>query len=565
MKKVIYICSIVTFTIFLSSCDSFLTIEPKGEASTNLMTSKDGINKLVIGTYAVLDGVPGTTGAGRWASAASNWVFGGVTSDNAYKGTNYGDQAPINRLEDFSAGAQNLYVENHWINLYEGISRANTTLSTMVDVTDMTAEEKAQVEAEMRFLRAHFYVELTRVHGPVPYIDENTEQPTSVPNDHLVWPEVEADLEFAINTLPPQQAQPGRPTSWAAKTYLAYVYMLQQRYADAKPLLDDVYANGPFTLMSDYQQNYLIAHNNNAESIFEIQYAVNDGSTSGDGANAGPGDSIIGGTFMGGSNFFQPTHSLVSAFRVNADGLPLLNDTYSEDDILTYDESGETVPYTDPVDPRLDHTVGRPGIPFLDWGVQDISWIRNPTNGGPYLSKKQMFLQSEEGELSQTIGRTFPNANNYRKFKLSHVILWLAECEVEVGSLARATDLVNEIRNRARQSDPVRFEDGTPAANYLVEPYPFDFPTKEYGRRAVRHETRIEFAMEGYRFYDLVRWGIAAEVMNNYLDVESSRRGYLNGTQFSEGQHGIWPIPQNQISISLDENGEPVLTQNPGY
>lgn len=564
MRKHIYI-PIVVLIVILTSCDNLLDVNPKGEASDVDMTNADGVEQLAIGTYAVLDGVPGTTGGGRWASAVSNWVFGGVTSDDAYKGTVYGDQNPINPLENFTVESQNKYVNDHWVNLYEGINRANTTLEVMANTEDMSAQRKEQLEAEMRFLRAHFYTELTRVHGPVPFIDENTENPATVPNDHLVWPEIEADLKFAMNTLTPDQDQPGRPTSWAAKTYLAYTYMFQQRYADAKPLLEDVYTNGPFSLMPDYQQNYLIAHNNNSESIFEIQYAVNDGSTAWDGANAGPGDSIIGGTFMGGSCFYQPTHSLVSAFRVDINGLPLLSDTFSEDDILPNDRSGETVAYTGPVDPRLDHTVGRPGVPFLDWGIQDISWIRDPGNGGPYLSKKQMFLKSEEGKLSQTTGRTFPNANNYRKFKLSQVILWLAEVEVEIGSLARATELVNEIRNRAKQSDPVTFADGTPAANYDVEPYPTPFPTKEYGREAVRHENRIEFAMEGFRFYDLVRWGIASEVMNNYLEVESTKRAYLSGSNFSEGKNEIWPIPQNQIDTSLDENGESVLTQNPNY
>ena len=176
-----------------------------------------------------------------------------------------------------------------------------------------------------------------------------------------------------------------------------------------------------------------------------------------------------------------------------------------------------------------------------------------------------MFLKSEQGSLSNTTGvRVFPNANNYRLFKLSNVIIWLAECEAEVGSLQTATTLVNLIRNRAKNSNVVRFVDGTPAANYKVEPYAATFPTKDYALKAIRHENRIEFAMEGIRFFELVRWGIAGPVMNNYLAVEGTKLAYNKGKVFNVGQHEIWPIPQRQINISV-KDGKSVLTQNPGY
>src|SRR5690606_24953047 len=231
-----------------------------------------------------------------------------------------------------------------------------------------------------------FYFELTIVHGKVPFIDIHTENPSHVPNDRLLWPEIEADMAFAKDNLPLVWEDKGRPTQWAAKTYLARIYLHQQKFAEAKVLLEDVYRNGGFLLMPSYEMNYMIAHNNNAESIFEIQYAVNDGF--GGSPNAGLGDGINGPHFMGSSGFFQPTHSLVSAFRVDEVGLPLLGDEYSVDDILPYSSSGSSVPYTGPVDPRLDHSIGRPGIPYLDWGVhQGDTWIRNVTNGGPYINK----------------------------------------------------------------------------------------------------------------------------------------------------------------------------------
>lgn len=552
---------------FLLSCEDILNVSPKGQPSSEQLANREGVEGLLIGVYSVINGDTNQLGGDRWASSVSNWVMGGVRSDDAYKGTVSGDQAPINALEGFFVDASNSYVNGHWRQMYAAIARVNEVFQFLDLAEDMTDDEKIHVEAQLRFIRAHFYVELVRVHGNVPWIDENTENPSTVPNDRPIWDEILSEFQFAVENLPHRQSQVGRPTEWAAKTYIGYVYLYRGMHEQAKPWFEDVYENGGFSLMPDYIENYLIAYNNNEESIFEIQAAVNTGSTGGDGANSLTGDSIIGMTFMGGSGFYQPSHNLVSAFRVNEDGLPeFLGETYSTDHFVEYDASGETVAYTDPVDPRLDHTIGRPGVPFLDWGIQEgYDWIRDPVNGGPYITKKQMFLQSESGSLSQSTGRTFPNANNYRKFKLSMVILWLAEIEVEEGNLQRAAELVNLIRARAQQSEVVRFANGTPAANYHIELYPEPFPNQEYARNAVRHEHRLELSMEGYRFHDLVRWGIAAETMNTYLSVEGNYMGYLNGRNFVGGQHEILPIPQTQIDLSLDENREPVLIQNPGY
>ena len=572
MKKIIFLTIILLAGLFYSCKNDWFEIKPKGQGSPETLTSKIGIDYLVTGTYAVVDGTHVGGGDGVvWASAVSNWVWGSIASDDAYKGSDYGDQATINPVEGFFADADNGYVDNHWEGLYDGVVRANDILKYLPETEDMSETEKIQAEAQAKFLRAHFYVELTLVHGKVPYIDENTETPKAVANDHILWPEIEADMKYAVENLPESWGDVGRATSWAAKTYLGRIYLLQGKYSEALPVLDDVYTNGPFELMESYEQNYMIAYNNNKESIFEIQYAANDGA---DGSpNAGWGDAL---TFPHGvagmgtcCGFFQPTHSLVSAYRVGDDGLPLLDDTYTEDDILPYDpntEEGEDIMYEGPVDPRLDHTVGRPGIPFLDWGIHlGDGWIRDVSNGGPYLYKKNMFKKSEKGLATTTGWATGVNPNNFRKFRLGHVILWLAECEAQVGTLQRATDLVNEIRNRAKGSNVVELDDGTPAANYLVEPYDDILESKEYAMKAIEQEERLEFAMEGLRFFDLVRWGMADEVINNYLDVEGTRMPHLSGKSFVAGKHENWPIPQTQIDLSVDESGTSVLEQTAGY
>lgn len=572
MKKIIFLTIILLAGLFYSCKNDWFEIKPKGQGSPETLTSKIGIDYLVTGAYAVVDGTHVGGGDGVvWASAVSNWVWGSIASDDAYKGSDYGDQATINPVEGFFADADNGYVDNHWEGLYDGVVRTNDILKYLPGTEDMSETEKIEAEAQAKFLRAHFYVELTLVHGKVPYIDENTETPKAVANDHLLWPEIEADMKFAAENLPESWGDVGRATRWAAKTYLGRIYLLQGKYSEALPVLDDVYTNGPFELMESYEQNYMIAYNNNKESIFEIQYAANDGA---DGSpNAGWGDALNfphGVAGMGTCcGFFQPTHSLVSAYRVGDDGLPLLDDTYTEDDILPYDPDitdDTDITYTDPVDPRLDHTVGRPGIPFLDWGVQvGDGWIRDVSNGGPYLYKKNMFKKSEKGLATTTGWATGVNPNNFRKFRLGHVILWLAECEAQVGTLQRATDLVNEIRNRAKGSNVVTLDDGTPAANYLVEPYDDIFESKEYAMKAIELEQRLEFAMEGLRFFDLVRWGMVDDVMNNYLDVEGTRMAHLSGKSFVAGKHENWPIPQTQIDLSVDESGASVLKQTDGY
>ena len=119
---------------------------------------------------------------------------------------------------------------------------------------------------------------------------------------------------------------------------------------------------------------------------------------------------------------------------------------------------------------------------------------------------------------------------------------------------------VNMVRNRAKTGEVVRFADGTPAANYVIEPYP-DFPDQEYARKAVRFERRLELALEGKRWYDLVRWGIAEEILNEYFLTEN--RPLLD--QFGAYKSDFLPIPGAQIDISRDDDGSPTLTQNPDY
>ena len=588
MKKLI-ILSVAVF-ISLSCSDSFFDLKPQGRASIEQLSTKNGVNALLIGAYSLLDGV-GAGNTGR-QSTISNYVFGGISSDDAVKGTDAGDQPEQSFIEQYNWLADNTYFLGKWWHSYDGVARANEVIQIVgsPEVKDMTEAEKAQVVAEARFLRAHYHFEAKKMWGNVPYIDDkiyvaSDPSSTKIPNTEDIWKKIEADLEFAANTLPAVQAQKGRATKWAAKTYLAKAKIFQKKWSEAKALLEDVYKNSGKKLVTNYHDNYKTATNNNSESIFEVQFSVNDGTT-GNNGNAGdnlnwPYSSTAPG--RGCCGFYQPSHNLVNAFKTSEDGLPLIGnaadgteDTYNKVD-LPNDQgisagTAFTLDKSIPVDPRLDWTVGRRGVNFLDWGTMPgSSWIRDQVYAGPFTGKKWMYYLAEENSSTHSTSKRSVN-NNYRLLKMSHVILWLAECEIELGNLDAAEGYVNLVRERAQKGS---VQD--PTVNYVVKPYPagtFTSRGADFARNATRMEQRLEFAMEGHRFFDLVRWGIAEKVLNKYAAEEAlpgkepsgrvfNKRGYMAGKTFTQ-KNNYYPLPQDEI-LNSQKDGKPTLVQNPGY
>ena len=588
MKKIIIL--LVAVFISFSCSDSFFDLKPQGRASLAQLSTKNGVNALLIGAYSLLDGV-GAGNTGR-QSTISNYVFGGISSDDAVKGTDAGDQPEQSFIEQYNWLADNTYFLGKWWHSYDGVARANEVIQIVgsPDVKDMTEAEKAQVVAEARFLRAHFHFEAKKMWGKVPYIDDkiykaSDPNSTKIPNTEDIWPKIEADFEFAANTLPAVQSQKGRASKWAAKAYLAKAKIFQKKWGDAKALLEDVYKNSGKKLVANYHDNYRTVTNNNSESIFEVQFSVNDGTT-GNNGNAGdnlnwPYSSTAPG--RGCCGFYQASHNLVNAFKTSEDGLPLIGnaadgteDTYNKVDLPNDQgisaDTAFTLDKSIPVDPRLDWTVGRRGVNFLDWGAMPGStWIRDQVYAGPFTGKKWMYYLAEENSTTHSTSKRNVN-NNYRLLKMSHVILWLAECEIELGNLAAAEGYVNMIRERAQKGS---VQD--PTVNYVVKPYPAGtFATKgaDFARNATRMEQRLEFAMEGHRFFDLVRWGIAEKVLNKYAAEEAApgkepsgrvfnKRGYMAGKTFTS-KNNYFPLPQDEI-LNSQKDGKPTLIQNTGY
>ena len=587
MKKILII---ILIGVSFSCSDSFFNIEPQGAASLASLSNKNGVNAVLIGAYSLLDGV-GAGNTGR-QSTISNYVFGGITSGDAVKGTDIGDQPEQEYIEQYNWLSDNTYFLGKWQHSYDGVARANEAiqLAGSPDVKDMTDAEKLQVVAEARFLRGHYHFEAKKMWNKVPYIDDKTyvasdPNSTKIPNDADIWAKIEGDFKFAADNLPAVQAQKGRASKWAAKTYLAKAMIFQKKWADAKTLLEDVLANSGKKLVPNYHENYRNITNNNVESIFEVEFSVNDG-TNGNNGNAGdnlnwpysansPGRGCCG--------FYLPSQNLVNAFKTTADGLPMIGnapdgtaDTYNQVDLPNdqglKSNQAFTLDKTVPVDPRLDWTVGRRGVSFLDWGMMPgYDWIRNQNYSGPYIGKKWMYYLADEGSTTHSTSKRNVN-NNYRLLKVSSVILWLAECEIELGNLASAEKYVNMIRNRAKTGS---VQDAS--VTYVVNPYPDGtFATKgaDFARNAVRMENRLEFAMEGHRFFDLVRWGIAEKYLNKYVAEESidgkdltgrtyNKRGYLKGKTFT-AKNAYFPLPNDEI-LNSQKDGKAVLVQNPGY
>lgn len=578
----------ISFSMFLSSCsEDFLDKPAFGSLSDKVLANEKGVNALLIGTYGALGGTTNYAalgGGNPWEATPSNWIYGDITGGDAHKGSDGGDQPAINTIATYSVDASNGFFNTKWKALYEGVTRANNVLRVLEQVEEMGEAERTNISGQARFLRGHYYFELKKMYNMVPWVDETTEN-TNVPNDIDIWPNIEADFKFAYENLPETQSGVGRANKWAAGAYLGKTYLYQAKYPEAKSVFTEVINSGVtpnglgYGLVEDFNHNFNAEFENNKESVFAIQMVANDGTNSIGNANTSLMLNYPYNSPFRCCGFYQPTQDLVNAFRTDQSGLPFLNNynsnpVKSDQGILS---SEPFTPDTQSLDPRLDWTVGRRDVPYHDWGYHPgYNWVREQSSGGAYAPKKHIYWQYHADVYADQSSWAPGNAINVNVIRFADVLLLAAEAEAQSGSLSQALEYVNRVRARMvdntefwlkdyiNPAEPLSGFSDEFAANYKISKYPEgSFSSKEFAMDAIMFERRIELAMEGHRFFDLVRWGVAEEVLNNYVQYESQITTDIRGASFSQNDR-YFPIPQRQIDLSTTSEG-PVLKQNPGY
>jgi hypothetical protein len=571
MKKIkILILPLLIVLISVTACkDDFLDVAPKTSLSSAELSSLAGIEGSLISSYSML------LGRGGFFSDVSNWLWGSIRGGEANKGTDPGDQSGANPIVAYAVPTNNSPTLEKYRSCYEGIARANATLGLLaVAQENVPAAAKTRIEAEAKFLRGFYYFDLKKNFDNTPYVDETWDEVTPVTNTADLYGPIEMDLSFAYDNLPETQADAGRANKWAAGALYAKVLLFQGKYAEASAIFNKVIAEGvtangqPYALLSNYADAFRSLTDNSSESVFASQAAANTGSIQ----NANPALVLNfpnGGGPGGCCGFFQPSFDMANAFRTDADGFPLVDGSYNDAGNALANDMGieSSAPFTldaGNLDPRLDHSVGRRGIPYLDWGNHPgKSWVRNQPYGGAYAPKKFIYYEAgidvENDGSDWTPGYT---AVNYNIIRFADVLLMAAEAEIEAnGDLGLAKDLINIVRQRAMDS-PVKDANGDDAANYVIGLYT-SFGSQDEARQAVRFERRLELSGEGHRMYDLNRWGTSATFLNGFIAHEDVivGGGQYQGSTFDAGKDEFLPIPQNEIDLL----GADVLKQNPGY
>jgi hypothetical protein len=609
----------------LYGCKDFLSnsASPQGTLDQSTLANAAGVEATLIAAYRTLDCTDAIIGD-SWGCAGSNWVFGDVAADDSYKGSNATDQPFMNDIEGYHWGTPDAdaAVAMKWKQVYEGVVRANSTLRLLKQVVtsspgSFSTAAANSIAGEAIFLRAHYHFEAWRMWGNIPYYREDeTDFRKANETSALAIADVLKDVDSAIKLLPtiPRNGQKGRASQWTAKAYKGRVQVYAGQYAAAVTTLQEVKLSGVYGLETSFDKVWtgFQANANGPETIWAFQASANDGDPNGSNANIGMRLNFpYSGSHFGCCGFDQPTQNLVNFFQVDAAGLPLALSSPATWNASDATFAGGPSNLT-AVDPRLDYTVGRDGVPYRDWGLYSAAggWVRDISNGGPYSPKKNVEEQGSGAESKVGWQNTQLNSVNIHLYRYADLLLLLAEAQVETNDLAGATANVNLVRARAgvtaqgcgKGSDattqaalvaayPLCGSDSRLAvplncnaaaactpdptikwAVYKVGQYP-TFASQAYGREAVRTERRLELAMEGQRFFDLRRWGLAyaSAAINGYINGEgggaektAARRLYLANAEAFASKHLLFPIPSLQISLST-VGTQKMLTQNTGW
>lgn len=514
------------------------------------------------------------------------WPYGDLASDDCLKGGSGTTDTEYHSVEVLSTLTPTMgHLDELWYRLYCAISRCNRAiLSLQEHGNDKLGEETTKQRiAEVRFLRANFYFKLKMVFNKVPWIDEevyknNTQEQTR--NDALtgdeLWDKIIADFEDAYNTLPEKQNDGGRVNKVAAAGYLAKCYLerawgngyedstgvnfINKDYMQKVVDYTDVVEKSQYGYLEDYGDIFLPEYDNSKESVFAVQASdYNDDHTSFGRANWSNTLNGVWGIWSCGWDFQKPSQDFVNAFKTR-NGLPEFDDYDATND---HPVNGQ--PTAQKWDPRLFHTVGMPTFPYKYDKEYTLTTAnsRTPNTYGYYTDMKCV-PQRSKGETYNGSWQAF--AMNEYVIRYTESMLDRAEALIELGRLAEARTIINDIRRRAANSIKKHIEYAADQCEISLYPESY-FQNKEMARKCLRWERRLEMGQEHERFFDLRRWGMLSTTLNAYFkrEVNDSYNGqtyaqYYKDAHFTSGKNEYFPIPHNQLYYIPG-----LYTQNKGY
>ncbi|MDR2139013.1 MAG: RagB/SusD family nutrient uptake outer membrane protein [Tannerella sp.] len=576
-------CAIAVLLFLTASCSDFLDITPKAVLAENLIQEPENLDGYVTAAYSFMP-------QQGYGNTHNPWAHGSIRSDDAYKGGGgLSDQIPWYEMEIFTAMTPNVgNNDGPWYLGYCGISRCNTALRQLNKADPAVYPNREIRIGEMRFLRGFIYFNMKLFWKYIPYIDESVEvnaqvyegvsnRPEGTVNDMALWENILADFTAAVEKLPDVQPDLGRvdqnaAKAMAAKTLLFMAYeqndahqvenINRQRLQQALQYLDEITAGegNRVDLCSDFAENFLPEFDNaTKESIWETQYSINDGSTDG---KVNWGDELNSPwwpPYFNCCDFHKVSYNLANAFRTDAGGLPLF-DTFNDEEL-----SGNRDAYfgRNTFDPRFSHTVAVPGHP---WKYRTTLLFDSTASRAPFQYGYLNSMKEQVDPDCACVRKPFyvQNSMNKRNIRYAEVLLWKAECLIQLDRHAEALPVINKIRQRAANSTGrLVFADGKPLLNYHIGLYEDGVNctwTRDFAWKALQWENRLETACEGRRFFDLQRWGILEPTLNAYFAKEMRRFNWMENAHFTTGRDEYKPIPQAQMNWS--HGG---YVQNPGY
>lgn len=458
-----------------------------------------------------------------------------VFTDIAHTNNEYGDYKGI---ETGAYNAISPVVQAEWTNDYKGIHGANYFLENIGKVVSIDTSLITHLTGEVRFLRAYFYTNLVFIYGDVPLITKSLtiDEAKNVMRSPSaeIWDFIYDELSDATSELPVEASEKGRITKGAAIALNARAMLYAKRYDKAAELAKAVIDLGSYSLNPSYKQLFTYGGENNSEVILDKEFLKN----------------VYPNNVM---ELFAPFSILSNGVTV----VPIkkIVDSYQMTNGKNINETDSGFDPYNPYknrDPRLKYSVYVPGDTLPTGALFDS----RPNSGtadaqgsnyqvsvtGFYVKK---YINSEDLTDLTNCGI------NIILMRYAEVLLTYAEAKIELGQIdASVYDAINKVRQR-------------PDVNMPVIPQP---QTQEQLRETVRHERMVELAFEGQRFFDIRRWGIAAQVFN----VPIAGLTYVNNGQLVtvvqpgfvrsfQQRDNLWPIPQKEIDLNKN------LKQNEGW